>query len=242
MAVITQPSNAVFELAIGELLKVVADSVSSGIVFRLGGNAGGSQLGGSAISASSTTYFGPYSVPARFQVVPSAGSLTVTQGFFDQSDLSPANDDILQRKSGAWASRTIAQLRTDEGLSSFKIARCLYDFAVDGGAQGTIAPTNSDTIPDNAILLGGSINSPTAVTSGGSATVAIGTSAGSSTTSIKGATGKASYSIDALQNVVPVFATPVKMTAAGTITFTIGTADLTAGVIEVWVLYVVAAA
>jgi hypothetical protein len=95
-------------------------------------------------------------------------------------------------------------------------------------------------IPDNAILVGGTINSPTAVLSGGSATVAIGTSAGSSTTAIKGATGKASYSIDAVQNAVPVFGTPVKMTAAGTITFTIGAADLTAGVIEVWVFYVVA--
>jgi hypothetical protein len=125
-------------------------------------------------------------------------------------------------------------------LPGLRVAHAKYDFSVDGGVQGTIAPANSDTIPDNAILVGGTINSPTAVTSLGSATVAIGTSAGSSTTSIKGATGKASYSIDAIQNAVPVFATPVKMTAAGSITFTIGTADLTAGVIEAWVFYVLA--
>jgi hypothetical protein len=127
------------------------------------------------------------------------------------------------------------------GANGLRCAHAKYDFAVHGGAQSTIAPL-SDTIPDNAILVGGTINSTTAVLSGGAATVAIGTSAGSSTTSIKTATGKASYSVDAVLNVVPVFATPVKMTAAGTITFTIGAADLTAGVIEAWVLYVVALA
>lgn len=150
--------------------------------------------------------------------------------------------------SGTFAPSTLdASTLTKGGVgvlttaSGLRVAHAKYDFAVDGGAQGTIAPTNSDTIPDNAILVAVTINSPTAVTSDGSATVAIGTSAGSSTTSIKGATAKASYSADALLNGVPVFATPVKLTAAGTITFTIGTADLTAGVIEVWVLYVVAA-
>lgn len=132
-----------------------------------------------------------------------------------------------------------APLTTQSGL---RVAHCLYSFAVDGGAQATIAPTNSDTIPDNAILVGATINSTTAVTSLGSATVAVGTSAGSSTSSIKAATAKASLSTDAVLNGVPVFATPVKMTAAGTITFTVATADLTAGVIEAWVYYVVAAA
>lgn len=127
---------------------------------------------------------------------------------------------------------------TRQGL---QVAYAKYDFAVNGGVQGTIAPASS-LIPDNAILVGGTINSTAAVTSLGSATVAIGTSAGSSTTSIKTATAKASYSLDAILNAVPVFATPVKMTAAGTITFTIATADLTAGVIEVWIYYVAASA
>jgi hypothetical protein len=141
----------------------------------------------------------------------------------------------------ATASQTggVSNLTTSTGL---RVAHATYDFATHGGAQGLISPTNSDTIPDNAIIVGGTINSTTAVLSLGSATVAVGTSAGSSTTAMKGATGKASLSLDAVLNVVPVFATPVKMTAEGTITFTIGTADLTAGVIEVWLLYVVAAA
>jgi hypothetical protein len=140
--------------------------------------------------------------------------------------------------SGGVTSAGYTALNTQTGL---RVAHCKYSFATDGGAQGLISPANSDTLPDNAILVGGTINSTTAVDSLGSATVAVGTSAGSSTTSIKAATAKATLSADAVLNAVPVFATPVKLTAAGTITFTIGTADLTQGVIEVWVYYVVAA-
>jgi hypothetical protein len=193
-----------FEIAPGEALTVVADATSAGIVFRMS-NGGGA----TPIVAGQTKIFGPYSMPARFAVAPSAGSLTVTQG------LAPV-------------------------LPGLRVARAKYDFSVDGGAVSTIAPANSDTIPDNAIMVGSTANSPTAVTSSGSATVAIGTSAGSSATSILGATAKASLSIDAVLNGVPVFATPVKMTASGTITFTIGTAALTAGIVEAFVYYVVA--
>jgi hypothetical protein len=31
--------------------------------------------------------------------------------------LSPSNDDVIQRKSGAWATRSMAQLKTDLALS-----------------------------------------------------------------------------------------------------------------------------
>lgn len=127
-------------------------------------------------------------------------------------------------------------------VTTIKTAHALYSFAVDGGVQSTITPATSDIIPNNAILVGGTINSTTAVTSLGSATVGIGTSAGSSTTSILAATAKASLSVNALITGVPKFTAPAKMTAAGAITFTIATADLTAGVIEVWVYYVIAGA
>jgi hypothetical protein len=110
---------------------------------------------------------------------------------------------------------------------------------VDGGA--TCTPANSDTIPDNAVVFGGVVNSTAAVTAAGSATVSIGTAAGSGAASILTATGKASLGLDAV--VVPTcVATPFKMTAAGKINVTIATGPLTAGVIEVWVLYTTAAA
>lgn len=35
------------------------------------------------------------------------------------AELSPSNDDIIQRKSGAWTNRTIPQFKTDLGISAF---------------------------------------------------------------------------------------------------------------------------
>ena len=123
-----------------------------------------------------------------------------------------------------------------------RVARAKYDFDVDAGAISTITPATNETIPDNAIIIGGTINSTTAVTSAGAATISVGTSAGSGTASLIGLTAVASYSIDATLNSVATFAAPVKMTAAGSITLTVAVADLTAGVIEVNVMYFVALA
>jgi len=126
--------------------------------------------------------------------------------------------------------------------SSLRMARAVYSFATDGGAVSTITLKNNVSLPDNAVIVGGTINSTTACTSGGLATVAVGTSAGSSTTSLLGATAVASLSADARINSVATFASPVKLTARGAITVTIATAALTAGVVEVTVFYFVAAA
>ncbi len=128
------------------------------------------------------------------------------------------------------------------GHSVLRVAKALYSFAVDGGAVSTITPNGTVKLPANAVIVAATVNSTTAVTSGGAATVSIGTSAGSAADSILGATGKASLSANAILNGVPVFATPVKLSAAGNITFTVGTAALTAGVIEVVVYYYVALA
>lgn len=128
------------------------------------------------------------------------------------------------------------------GTSELRVARAIYSFAVDGGTTGLITPKQTVILPDNAVIVGGTVNSTGAVTSAGSATLSVGTSAGSSASAILAATGKASLSADAVLNAVPVFATPVKLSAAGAITVTVGTADLTAGVVEVTLLYYVAAA
>jgi predicted RecA/RadA family phage recombinase len=122
-------------------------------------------------------------------------------------------------------------------VNGVKVAHALYDFTVDGGASCT--PANSDTIPANAVVFGGAVNSTVAVAAAGAATVAIGTAAGSAGNSILTATAKATLSLDAV--VVPTCtATPFKMSAAGKISATIATGPLTAGQIEVWVLYALA--
>jgi predicted RecA/RadA family phage recombinase len=124
-------------------------------------------------------------------------------------------------------------------VNGVKVAHMLYSFAVDGG--GTCVPANSDTIPDNALVFGGVVNSSAAVTSGDTSTVAITTDAGSGANSILTATAKASLGSDAV--VVPTcVATPFKMTAAGKPKIVVASGPLTAGVIEAWVLYTVAAA
>lgn len=121
-----------------------------------------------------------------------------------------------------------------------RMARARLDFSLDGGAIATITPLKTCTLPKNAVIVGGTVNSTTAATSGGSATVSIGTDAGSSASSLLAATAVASLSSNALINAVPVFGTPVKLTAVGNVTFTIATATLTAGVIEVTLFYYVA--
>lgn len=135
-----------------------------------------------------------------------------------------------------------ASLSYSHGLGRLFRVKAVYSFALDGGAISTITPKKSATLPANAVIVGGIINSTTAVTSAGSATVSVGTDAGSSTTAILAATAKASLSANALINAVPVFATPVKLTAKGNITFTVAVAALTAGIIEATLFYYVAQA
>jgi len=124
------------------------------------------------------------------------------------------------------------------GVGSLSVAHAVYSFAVDGGLVSTITPVQTAAIPANAILVGGTVN-PTTAALGAGASVAVGTSAGSAINSILAATVVASLTIDALLNAVPTLSAPRKMTAAGNITLTISGGTLTAGVIEVFVYFVV---
>lgn len=137
----------------------------------------------------------------------------------------------------------IFKLGSLHGLGLARSAKAIYDFSVDGGAIGLITPAKNGTIPDNAIIIGGIIN-PTTAPVGASATIAFGTSAGSSASALKAATAVATYTLDVLLPTVPVWtaASAFKMTAAGLITMTIATTALTAGVIEITVFYIEAAA
>lgn len=154
-----------------------------------------------------------------------------------------------QPRSGAILIGTVtAPNFTDSGQSNspgtavvavdgLRCAHARYDFAIDGGgAPGLITLAQSDVIPAGAIMVGGTLN-PTTALVGSSTTIAVGTSAGSAANSLKTATAEATYSIDAVLNIVPVFATPVKMSADGTITVTTAVAALSAGVMDIFVLY-----
>jgi hypothetical protein len=136
-----------------------------------------------------------------------------------------------------------ATVLTNKNLpSSFGVAYACYDYATDQHTAGTFTPAISNNIPGGAIVVGGAVRVLEAVTSNGSATLAIGTSAGSSSTALLAATAKATLVQYYKTMTVPAFtaATLLQTTAAGDVNFTIGTATLTAGKVEIWVFYFLA--
>lgn len=129
-----------------------------------------------------------------------------------------------------------------EGTQGLKEASGEYSFAVDGGAVSTITLRSGNsagnTIPSGAVILGGYLEVDTAVTSGGAATVSVG-SEGAADLVAAAAVSGAPWSTTGRKSIVPVFtgASAVKTTAARSLTITIATAALTAGVFRVVVFY-----
>jgi hypothetical protein len=122
--------------------------------------------------------------------------------------------------------------------TGIKFSRGRYDFAVDGGAIGSIAIT-AQKIPANAIILGGVVEVDTALTSGGAATVAVQVEAANDTVNAAAVSG-APWSTTGRKSTIPAFtgATTLKTTAARDISVVIATATLTAGVFDVFVAYI----
>jgi len=123
------------------------------------------------------------------------------------------------------------------------VIRGRYDFAVDGGAQSTIAITSGTPIPSGSVIVGGYVNVLTALTSGGSATIACQVNAAND---ILTAVAVATWdTAPVTKNILPATttgaltdSTTVKTTADRNISIVIATADLTAGKFDV-VLFVV---
>ena len=113
-------------------------------------------------------------------------------------------------------------------------AHARYDFAVDAGAQGTIVPANSAIIPDNAIITNCYHITTTAMTSGGAATLAL--TAGGVTLNAAVAYNNADYADES----VILNEINDKTTSSTGIQFVIADADLTAGVVDVYVEYYIA--
>lgn len=120
------------------------------------------------------------------------------------------------------------------------VVRGKYDFAVDGGAQSTIALTTGTPIPSGAVVVGGYIDITTQCTGGGASGAVQVEGAGD----IVATTGIASWTAGR-KNVLPAFTTgsitagtQVKTTADRNISLVISGAAFTAGVFHV-VLFVV---
>lgn len=138
---------------------------------------------------------------------------------------------------------SIIEKLTPKGISAhrFKTARGQYDFAVNGGVQGTIALMGGTLIPAASIIIGGFIYVTTAVTSLGAATVAVQCEAAGD---IVATTGKATWTTG-LKTILPadttgsIAASPRVLTSAvRDISIVIATADLTAGKFDVVLHYI----
>jgi hypothetical protein len=129
-----------------------------------------------------------------------------------------------------------------EGTGRLKEAVGEYDFAVDGGAIGTITLRGSGplggTVPNGAVVLGGYIEIDTGFTTGSAATMALqieGAGDLQAATVVSGAP----FSTTGRKNVTPAFtgATSIKTTAARALTAVIATGTVTAGKGRVVVFY-----
>jgi hypothetical protein len=131
-----------------------------------------------------------------------------------------------------------------EGTTVLKTAVGEYDFAVDGGAVGTItlrsnlSDSNGNDVPAGSVVEGGYIEVDTAVTSGGAATLSAGSEAAGDLQAATVVSG-APWSTTGRKSVVPAFtgATTVKTTVRRNLSVAVATAALTAGKFRVVVFY-----
>lgn len=121
--------------------------------------------------------------------------------------------------------------------SSLKTASFVFDFAVDGGAVSTIQM--GAFLPVNAVVIFGVANVITALTSGGSATIAVGWT--TSTAALIGATAVASWGAGAILPGVDLPGAPVLATSARQLAVTIAAAALLTGKFQYTCLYIEAA-
>jgi len=135
----------------------------------------------------------------------------------------------------------------DDNFQSLKSLAGLHvtPFVFDTAANDATSPTPVSnktvaahplavTIPDNAIVIGGSIDVIEAVTSDGTATVAISLVAAND---LLTATAKASLGIKAQKPLAAVIAQPIKLEEEKAVTVTVGTAALTAGKINGYIIW-----
>ncbi|MER7002212.1 hypothetical protein ABT297_04075 [Dactylosporangium sp. NPDC000555] len=117
-----------------------------------------------------------------------------------------------------------------------KIARGLYNFATDGGGVGSIT-LRGDQIPAGAIVVDALINVETAVTSGGSATLAIRLEGAGDIAAAAAVSGAPWSTPGPKRGDFTATSTPIRTTAARNVVATVATAPLTAGKFSVLVEY-----
>lgn len=127
-----------------------------------------------------------------------------------------------------------------DGLGVLRVARATFDPTATAGQRTQAAHNLGVTIPDKAIVVGGVVQVVTAVTSGGSATLALSVQSANDIITAAAVSG-APWSTTGLKAIVPKSNTPestgIALTAARAITATVATADLTGGKLHVFLHY-----
>jgi len=125
-------------------------------------------------------------------------------------------------------------------LTGLHVTKFTFDTAVNDAAE---TPASNKTvaahpmavsIPDNAIVISGHVDVITAVTSGGSATVAIHLVGAND---LLAATAVASLGLAAQVPMAAVKTAPIKLAAEKAVTVTVGTAALTAGKFDGYIVW-----
>ena len=115
------------------------------------------------------------------------------------------------------------------------VGRAQYDFDIDGGAQEAITVANNFSLPVGAMIVGAWTDIKTTLASDGSATIAL---------ALGGVTIKAATAFDNAAYVAIDYhlarTSAALTTAAGSVTFTIAGAVLTAGKVDIYVEYLLA--
>jgi hypothetical protein len=127
-----------------------------------------------------------------------------------------------------------------EGTQAHKIWRGSYDFAVDGGATGTLALRSNDgAIPSGAVVTGGYLQVTAGFTTGTSATGALQVNAANDLQTATIVSG-APFSTTGNKDIVPdsTGSTAITTTAARAPSFVIGTGTVTAGAFTLILEYI----
>jgi hypothetical protein len=130
------------------------------------------------------------------------------------------------------------QIKAGSDMGSRKVATALYDFATDGGAVSTIT-LRGDSIPSGAYIVDAYVIVETALTSGGSATVAVTTGESAADLNSADAYSGAPWSTATVRRLDALVGADkgIKTTAARTAQIVVGTAALTAGKFKIVIEY-----
>lgn len=126
-----------------------------------------------------------------------------------------------------------------EGTLKLKVWKGFYDFAVDGGAVGTIVlRSNHGQLPIGAVVTAGFLSVLTGFTTGASGTGALQAEAANDIVTAAIVSG-APWSTTGKKSIIPAMtgATAVTTTAARSPSFVIATGALTAGKFELVLFY-----